>query len=364
MSAARRGSVPSRRAHPVDPGRGPCYQAIAARREAAAGLVHEVPEVKLCVFGAGAIGGVIAGRLAGAGHAVSVVARGAQLAALRRDGLTLRWRGEPRSFAVTTTDEAAALGPQDILVIALKAHSLAGAAAAMRPLIGQDTVLVPAQNGIPWWYFHRHGGALDGTSLETVDPGGMLDALLPPEQVVGCVVYVAATVPTPGVIDHASGERFILGEPDGAASARLERVAGLLRGGGFAVETTDRIRDAVWLKLWGNLSFNPISVLTQKTMDRLLDDARSRALLEALMREAQAVAVRLGVRFGITLEKRLEDARRLGAFKTSMLQDLEAGRPLELEALVGAVVELGRKLGVATPLLEAVYALARLRGAA
>jgi 2-dehydropantoate 2-reductase len=320
--------------------------------------------MKVCIFGAGAIGGAIAARLTEAGRAVSVVARGAHLAAIRRDGLTLERKGERRRFQVAATDDPATLGRQDVVIVALKAHGLAGAASSMQSLIGSETVIVPAQNGIPWWYFHKHGGALEGTVLQSVDPGGQLREALPPSRVVGCVVYLGASVPEPGVVRQASGERFILGEPDGSASERLERVATLLRAGGFTVETTDRIRDAVWFKLWGNVCFNPSSVLTQKTMDRMLDDAPTHAVLASLMREAQAVAEPTGVRFPATIDKRLTEARHLGAFKTSMLQDLEAGRPLEIDSLVGAIAELGRKIGVATPLLDAVYALARLRGMA
>jgi 2-dehydropantoate 2-reductase len=266
---------------------------------------------------------------------------------------------KPRAVAV-----AAELGPQDVVILGTKAHGLPGAAAAVAELLGPETVLVPAQNGIPWWYFHGAGGAFEGAAVESVDPGGALLAALPPRHVVGCVVYVGAAVPAPGLIDHSSGERFVLGEPDGTMSPRLERVAALLRDGGFEIETTPRIRDAIWLKLWGNLSLNPLSVLTQATADRILGDPGARTLLRTLMDEAAAVAHALGVTFDVTAEERLRLAERLGAFKTSMLQDLEAGRPLETDALLGAVAELGRKVGVATPLLDAVAALTRLRGSA
>jgi 2-dehydropantoate 2-reductase len=320
--------------------------------------------MKICVFGAGAIGGVAAARMALAGSEVSVVARGAHLAAIRRDGLILQDKTGRRRAPVRATDDPATLGHQDVVVIGLKAHGFAAAADAMRALIGPETVLVPAQNGIPWWYFHRHGGPHDGAVLDSVDPGGRLARLLPPDHALGCVVYLAASVPEPGIIDHSSGERFILGEPDGAMSARLERVGALFRAAGFTVETTDRIRDAVWVKLWGNLSMNPLSVLTLATMDRMLADPLVLPVCREIMREAQAVGERLGIRFGSTIDQRLDAARSLGAFKTSMLQDLEAGRPIEIDALVGAVSELGRRVGVATPLIDAIYALARLRGAA
>jgi 2-dehydropantoate 2-reductase len=319
--------------------------------------------MRICVFGAGAIGGVVAARLALAGRSVSVVARGPHLDAIQREGLQLNDKSGRRRAEIEATSDAASLGTQDVVVLALKAHGLAAAAESVARVLGPETVLVAAQNGIPWWYFHRHGGPLDGAALDSVDPGGKLQRLLPPSQALGCVVYLAAAVPKPGVIDHSSGERFILGEPDGSASTRLERVATLLRDAGFTAETTDRIRDALWVKLWGNLSMNPLSVLTRSTMAGILADPLVLPVCREIMREAQEVGERLGVRFTSTIDQRLEAARSLGAFKTSMLQDLEAGRPLELDALVGAVAELGRRAGVATPLIDAVYALARLRGA-
>jgi 2-dehydropantoate 2-reductase len=319
--------------------------------------------MKICVFGAGAIGGVVAARLALAGRPVSVVARGAHLEAMREYGLLLHDKDGRHRVAVEATDDPAALGVQDVVVIGVKAHGLAAAAETMAPLIGPETVLVPAQNGIPWWYFHRHGGALEGAVLDSVDPGGRLARLLPPSQALGCVVYLGAAVPTPGIVDHSSGDRFILGEPDGAASARLEHVAGLFREAGFVAETTDRIRDAVWVKLWGNIAMNPLSVLTGATMAAMLADEGVVAVCREIMREAQAVGERSGVRFAMSIDRRLDHARMLGAFKTSMLQDLEAGRPIEIDALVGAVAEMGRRLAVPTPLIDAIHALARLRGA-
>jgi len=319
--------------------------------------------VKVAVFGAGAVGGLIAARLALAGLPVSVVARGAHLEAMREHGLRLRSRHSDRTAAIEAVDDTAALGPQDIVILATKAHALLDAAPAIARLLGSDTVLVPAQNGIPWWYFHRAGPPFDGEKVAAVDPDGNLLRDLPPRQVVGCVVYVGAAVPAPGVVDHSSGERFVFGEPDGAMTDRLARVAALFRRAGFEAETTPRIRDAVWLKLWGNLSMNPVSALTQATTDRLLGDPRVRALLRTLMEEAAEVAQRLGIRFDVTVEERLRLAERLGAFKNSMLQDLEAGRSLETDSLLGAVAELGRKVGVTTPMIDAVEALVRLLGA-
>jgi 2-dehydropantoate 2-reductase len=318
--------------------------------------------MRICIFGAGAIGGVVAARMALAGRAVAVVARGPHLAAMREGGLILQEKTGRRRAEVRATDDPASLGPQDVVIIGLKTHGLLAAAEALRPLIGPQTVLVPAQNGIPWWYFHRHGGPLDGAILDSVDPGGRLARLLPPERALGCVVYLGASVPEPGVVDYSSGDRFILGEPDGSMSQRLETIAALFREAGFVAETTDRIRDAVWVKLWGNLVMNPLSVLTQATMAAMLAHAHVERVCRAMMGEAQTVGERLGVRFTLTIDQRLDHARTLGPFKTSMLQDLEAGRPLEIDALVGAVSEIGRRLGVATPLTDAVYALTRMRG--
>lgn len=320
--------------------------------------------MKITVFGAGAVGGLLAARMALAGLPVAIVARGPHLAAIRERGLRLRARGGDRTVRVEATDRPEELGPQDLVIVATKGHALPAAAPGIARLLGPDTVLVPAQNGIPWWYFHRAGPPFDGAAVHAVDPDGTLLALLPPPRVVGCVVYVGAAVPAPGVVDHSSGERFVLGEPDGTMSDRLQRVATIFRDAGFEAETTPRIRDAIWLKLWGNLSVNPVSVLTQATTDRLLADPDVRRLLRLLMEEAARVAAALGVRFETTAEERLRLAEQLGAFKTSMLQDLEAGRSLETAPLLGAVAELGRKVGVATPTLDAIEALVRLRGVA
>jgi 2-dehydropantoate 2-reductase len=318
--------------------------------------------VKLTVFGAGAVGGLIAARLALAGLPISVVARGPHLKAIRERGLRLRTREADRTAKVRATDDASTLGVQDLVILAMKAHTLPEAAPSLARLIGPETILVPAQNGIPWWYFHRAGPPFEGEPVRSVDPEGALLRTLPPSRVIGSVVYVGAAVPAPGVIDHSSGERFVLGEPDGAMSDRLELVAGVFRRGGFEAETTPRIREAIWLKLWGNLSMNPVSALTQATADRLLADAGVRHLMRMLMEEAAGVAGALGVKFEMSAEERLGLAERLGAFKTSMLQDLEAGRSLETGPLVSVVAELGRKVGVATPLIDAVEALIRLRG--
>jgi 2-dehydropantoate 2-reductase len=318
--------------------------------------------MKVCVFGAGAIGGVLAARLAAAGSEVSVVARGRQLDAIATRGLTLVEDGKRWTVPVRASSKAAELGPQDVVVIATKAHSLAASREAIDALIGPDTVLVPAQNGIPWWYFFKEGGRFDGERVAAVDPDGALWRALAPHRVVGCVVYIGAEVIEPGVIVPSAGRRFILGEPDGSASRRLEGIAASWREAGFDIETTPRIREAIWVKLWGNLAMNPISVLTHATMDRMIGDPGVNRVLRGLMEEGQRVGEALGIDFGTDVPTRIKMAARLGAFRTSMLQDLDAGRPLEVDALLGAVTEIGSRLGVPTPLVDTVYALARLRG--
>lgn len=317
--------------------------------------------MKVAVFGAGAIGGYIAAKLGGAGHEVSVVARGAHLRAIRERGLVLDDGSTVRTLRLRATDRAEELGPQELVVIAAKGHALPEAAPAIASLIGAETVLLPAQNGIPWWFPYRAGPPLEGKRIAAADPDGRLARHLDPARVIGCVVYMAAAVPEPGRIRFFSGNFLVLGEPDGSASPRLARLAALLAASGIKIETTQRIRDAVWMKLWGNVAFNPLSVLTGADMTRIADDPGVLAVLRAMMQECQAVAERLGTHFDLDVEARIGQARRLGAFKTSMLQDFEAGRPLEIEPLVGAVIELGKVAGVATPMIEAVGALTRLR---
>jgi 2-dehydropantoate 2-reductase len=317
--------------------------------------------MKIAVFGAGAIGGYIAAKLGGAGHEVSVVARGAHLRAMRERGLVLEEGGTARTLRLNATDRAEELGPQDLVVIATKAHALPEAAPAIASLVGADSVLLPAQNGIPWWLPYRAGAPLEGRRIAAADPDGSLARWLDPARVVGCVVYMAADVPEPGRVRFFGGNLLILGEPDGSTSPRLMRLSGLFAASGIKIETTQRIRDAVWMKLWGNVAFNPLSVLTGASMSRMAEDPGVHSVLRAMMLECQAVAERLGVRFDRDVEARIEAARRLGDFKTSMLQDFEAGRSLEIEPLVGAVIELGRDVGVATPMLEAIDALTRLR---
>jgi 2-dehydropantoate 2-reductase len=316
--------------------------------------------VRICVFGAGAIGGLVAVKLARAGEQVTVLARGANLAAIRERGLRLLEGGAEVEARVRATDRAAEAGPQDVVILAMKAHQLAPAVAEVKALLGPETVVVTAQNGIPWWYFARLAGPLQGTRLESVDPGGVIAASLDVARVIGSIIYPAAELSAPGVIRHVEGNRITLGELDGAQTERVQALAELLRRAGFKVRVATDLRSELWVKLWGNLTFNPVSALTHATLAEICGFAPTRALAAAMMREAQAVGERLGAEFGIALEKRIAGAEAVGAHKTSMLQDVEAGRPTELEALLGAVVELGRLTGTPTPTLDLVHALASL----
>ncbi|HZB93012.1 MAG TPA: 2-dehydropantoate 2-reductase [Stellaceae bacterium] len=317
--------------------------------------------MKIAVFGAGAIGGYLAAKLAAADHDVAVVARGPHLRAIQEQGLRLDEKGTVRVLPVCAVDRAEALGPQELVIIAAKAHAMAEAAPSIASLLGPETVLLPAQNGIPWWFPYRAGAPLEGSRILAVDPEGAVARSLDPARVIGCVVYMAASVPEPGLVRRFGGNLLILGEPDGSSSTRLDRVAHLLKAAGIKIEMTARIRDAVWMKLWGNVAFNPVSVLTGAKMDQMADDPAVRAVLRAAMIECQQVAAALGTRFGRDVEARIEESRTIGDFKTSMLQDFEAGRPVEIDALVATVVELGRRVAVKTPLLEAIAALTRLR---
>lgn len=318
--------------------------------------------MKICIFGAGAIGGFMAAKLAMAGAEVSVVARGPHLVAMRENGLTLIEDGTPWTVGVTASDRPADLGPQDYVIVTLKAHSVPGGVSAMQPLIGPGTTVVSGVNGVPWWYFHKIGGPLEGTRLSTVDPGDAQWNGFGPERVLGCVVYPAAEVAEPGVVRHVEGNRFSLGEPDGSKSDRAMRLSEALSAAGLKAPVRTRLRDEIWVKLWGNLSFNPISALTHATLDVLCTDPGTRAVAKAMMVEAQAIAETLGVKFPIDVERRIDGGAAVGAHRTSMLQDLEAGRPMEIDALVGSVQELGRITGTPTPTIDTVLALVQLRG--
>ena len=317
--------------------------------------------MKICIYGAGAIGGLMGARLARAGAEVSLIARGPHLAAMRERGLTLRSAEETFTVPVTATSDPADLGPQDYVVITLKAHQVPGVVQPMQPLLGPDTAVVMGVNGVPWWYFYGLGGAYEGRRLPSVDPGDVQWDGIGPQRVIGCVVYPAAEVPEPGVIELVEGDRFTLGEPDGQKSERTERLSQALIAAGLKAPIRAKIRDEMWIKLWGNLSFNPISALTGATLDVICTDPGTRALARAMMVEAQAIAEKLGVRFPISVDKRLDGGAAVGAHKTSMLQDLERGRPMEIDALVTAVQDMGRLVEVPTPAIDAVLALVRLR---
>src|SRR5882762_8897791 len=318
--------------------------------------------MKIAIIGVGAIGGYVGARLALAGEDVTFIARGANLEALQARGIRLMMadgseQGVPRVNATADYDAA---GPQDLIVLAMKAHQVAAVAADVPKLFGSGTVVVPMQNGIPYWYFYRHAGALAGTRIRSVDPTGVLGANMPAERVIGCVVYPATELVTHGVIKHVEGNRFPVGEPDGSASERVVRVSDSLTRAGLKAPVLDDIRAEIWLKLWGNMTFNPISALTRATLAGICQYPPGRELAAAMMTEAQTIAHKLGIAFRVSLEKRIAGAERVGRHKTSMLQDVEAGRVPELEALVGSVVELGRLTRTPTPHIDTVYGLTHL----
>ena len=318
--------------------------------------------MRICVFGAGAIGGYLGVRLAASGAAeVSLVARGAHLEAIRENGLSLIEDGETVTRRLPASDDPADLGPQDVVIIALKAHSVPAVAERMKPLIGPDTAIVTAQNGVPWWYFYGEPGPYEGRRLDSVDPGGVLWDTLGPERAVGCVVYPAAELDGPGVVRHVSGNRFPLGEPDGSKSDRIRAISQAMIASGFKSPIRPRIRNDIWVKLWGNLAFNPLSALTGATLDVLATKPDLRAVSKAMMEEAKAIGETLGVSFPVEVDRRIDGAGEVGAHKTSMLQDLELGRPMEIDALVSSVQELGRLTELPTPTIDVVLALVKQR---
>jgi 2-dehydropantoate 2-reductase len=317
--------------------------------------------MRIAVFGAGAIGGLLAVKLHQAGADVCVIARGPHLAAIREKGLSLRSEGQTSTVRLPCTDNAAEAGPQDYVIVTLKANGLVPAAPQIAKLMGPDTALVTGINGVPYWYFYGLESPWRDRVVESVDPGGKLWNILPPRQAIGCVVYPAAEVVEPGLIEHTYGNRFSLGEPDGSKSARVEALAQLLVKAGLRAPVRTNIRDEIWVKLWGNLAFNPLSALTSSTLDRLAFRPDLRAVVRSMMEEATGVGEALGVKFSVTMDKRMDGAGEVGAHKTSMLQDLERGRPMEIDALLGAVVELGILTEIATPLCGAILALVRER---
>jgi len=318
--------------------------------------------MKICVVGAGAIGGLLAVRLAEAGEQVTVVDQGAHLQAIRPDGLKLLMAdgSEHVARSLETVASIRQAGPQDVVILALKGHILAEIAPELGSLMGDDTMILPMQNGLPWWYFHKHGGEYDGQPIECLDPDGRLAAHIDVDRVIGCVVFPAGEIVSPGVVRHTEGNRFPLGELDGSDTERARTLVDMFTNAGFKSFVLDDIRAEIWLKLLGNLSFNPISALAHATLVDICQYPPSRALTKSLMEEAQAVANHLGITLRVSIERRIEGGEKVGKHKTSMLQDVEAGRSLELEALMGAVVELGRMTGIATPGIDTIYALTQL----
>jgi len=318
--------------------------------------------MKVTIVGAGAIGAYVGTRLALAGDEVTFIARGANLEAIRARGVRLVSSDGSEEVAtnVRATSDYAEVGPQDMVVLTIKAHQVEAVAPQVPQLFGPDTIVVPMQNGIPYWYFYRHAGALAGTRVESVDPSGLISRNIPEQRVIGCVVYPAAELTAPGVVKHIEGNRFPVGEPDGSESDRVTRVSQCFIASGLQAPILPDIRSEIWLKLWGNLTFNPISALSRATLASICQYPPSRALAMAMMTEAQAIAGKLGVSFRVPLEKRIAGAERVGHHKTSMLQDVEAGRALEIDALLGSVVELARLTGTPSPCIDTVFALTKL----
>ena len=317
--------------------------------------------MKICVVGAGAIGGYMAVRLGAAGHEVSVIARGPHLAAIRQRGLTLIEGDDQRTIApAAATDDLRELGAHDIVLLALKAHQIEPVAADLAELLAPGGVMVTLQNGIPWWYFQKREGEFAGRVVRAVDPRGVLFETIDPDCLIGCIAYPAAIIAEPGVIRHVEGNRFPVGELDGAETERVRQVSEAFTEAGFKARILDDIRSEIWLKLWGNLTFNPISAMTHATLVDICQFPLTRELAAAMMTEAQAVGERLGAGFRVTMERRINGAEAVGRHKTSMLQDVEAGKPLEIDGMLGAVVELAEATGVEVPALRTLYACVSL----
>jgi len=318
--------------------------------------------MKICVVGAGAIGGLMGAKFALAGDTVTFVDQGAHLTAIQKNGLKLIWEDGSEHVVTNATavDSLDNAGPQDVVILALKAHYLESVAPQVPSLVGPDTMIVTVQNGIPWWYFHKHGGPFDGHRLESLDPDGVLEKNIDGDRIIGCVVYPAAAVTEPGVIHHVEGDRFPVGELDGSETERIKKLYDALVNAGFRSRILDNIRSEIWLKAWGNLSFNPISALTHATLVDICQFPETRKLAATMMKEAQDIAHKLGIEFRHTIEKRIAGAEGVGAHKTSMLQDVELGRSLEVEALIGAILELGNLTETPAPSIEAVYACVKL----
>jgi 2-dehydropantoate 2-reductase len=316
--------------------------------------------MKACVYGAGAIGGWMGARLAQAGCQLSAVARGATLDALRREGLRLQQDDRLLATSVRASDNPEKLGPQDLVIVAVKAPAMAQVAASMAPLLGPETIVLTAMNGVPWWFFEGFGGPYQGTRLKAVDPEGRIAAAVPASHIIGCVVHASCSVDAPARVRHHFGNKLILGEPSGEKTPRVRALAELLSGAGFEALLSEQIQKDTWYKLWGNMTMNPISAITGATTDRVLDDELVRGFVNQVMLEAKEIGARIGIPIAQQPQDRHEVTRKLGAFKTSMLQDVEAGRPVELDALVTVVRELGQLTGVPTPFTDALLGLARL----
>lgn len=317
--------------------------------------------VKIAIFGAGAIGCTIAGMLAQEGFAPSLIARGAQFEALAKRGMTVISDGGKATYQLPVFNKSEDLGPQDFVLVTLKSHALPAALPAISALLGEDTAVVTAQNGIPWWYIYGLPGGYTDQNLESVDKDGKIWRAIGPERALGAVIWIAAELIEPGVVRHSFGKRISLGEPNGQITERVKSLSAALEHAGVDAPVRRNIREDIWLKLWGNLAFNPMSILTGGTLKELAEDADSRKVLTPMMEEAKAIASALGINFSMSIDDRIEQAGRVGDHKTSMLQDLEAGRAIELDALLGSVIELGRLLGHPTPALDMVYHLATIR---
>jgi len=318
--------------------------------------------MKIGIVGAGAIGGYLGGWLAAAGEEVTFIARGANLEAIRSRGMRVIGEDgtEVTAKGALASERMSEAGPQDLVLLTVKAHQVAAVAGDLEHLCHDDTTIVTMQNGIPWWYFHKHGGEYDGRPVRAADPDGTISRLIDSHRIIGSVVYPAATLVSPGVVKVVEGRRFTIGELDGSTTTRAQMISERLVKAGFKAPITDDIRGEIWLKIWGNMNFNPISALTHATLVDLLKFPLTRELSIQMMHEAEAIASKLGIKFRVGIDKRIAGAEKVGAHKTSMLQDVEAGKPLEIEALVGAVVELGRLTGTPTPHIDAVYACVSL----
>ncbi len=320
--------------------------------------------MKICIYGAGAVGGLMAGWLARSGHDVSIVARGAQLEAIRQSGLRVRSASAVDSFPVRVDSDPRTLGPQDYVLVTVKAQSLTGVAANIGPLVGAETSIVTAMNGVPWWFFDRLKFGNGKERLESLDPGGKLSRAMPTDRIVGCVIHLAASTPEPGLISHNMGKKLIVGEPGGKNTGRTQRIADALKEAGFEVIVSDAIEKEFWVKLLGNVSFNPVSALTVSTADRLIHDQGVKAFMVRIMREVLEIGRAVGVDANIDPEARIDMARALGKFKTSMLQDLEAGKSLEIDGLLAGTLEIARKAGVNAPYTESLFGLIKARAQA